>query len=80
VGNLEEEKKIQIFGQYSYEYHGTKEEKVKNEMIDQLKYNLLVYETLLKFVENINMCSSLLIKNKQAKSGIAFIRKYTRGT
>lgn len=65
VGNLKEEKKMQIFGQYSYDYHGTKEEKFKNEMINQLKYNLLVYETILKFVENLNMCSVLpiVIKN-----------------
>lgn len=65
VGNLREEEKIKIFGQYDYEYHGTKEEKVKNEMINRLKYKLLVYETTLKFVENLKMCSLLpiVIKN-----------------
>lgn len=61
VGNLMEEKKLEMFGNYKYKYHGTEIEKAKNELLNDFKYRLLQYEIILSFIEKIKMCVTLPI-------------------
>ncbi|WP_257535856.1 hypothetical protein [Mesobacillus foraminis] len=61
VGNLMEEKKLGVLGNYSYKYEGTETEKAKNELLNDFKYKLLQYEVILIFIEKIKKYFALPI-------------------
>lgn len=61
VGNLKEEKKFEVFGNYKYKFYGTETEKTKNELLNHFKYRLLQYEVILSFIEKMKMCFALPI-------------------